>query len=219
MRYLAVGAVVAVVGMLVAACGGGANTTAPSKHKSVSPARTTITTTGSRNAAPATTTSAPTTPTSPAPVTTTTTGPPPLGSYRTQKFIRQLLNGTNPFSSISWRSAPLSGGTPRLLGLSGPCNFEIIGPSWGPTQATVSCVISGTTTSQENDELQLFHDVIWSFAPQSASGWFDSQVESASQGSMVQDISTTQTYGTITLGCIVSSSSLGNVVELTVSPS
>jgi hypothetical protein len=101
------------------------------------------------------------------------------GLGQTQREIRSVFDSSTSHS-ISWRSAPLNGGTtPRLLGLEGVCNFEIIGSASDVQQADDFCVAAGATDAQSRDEAGVFLSLFRKFGATSDERWFAAHVKAS----------------------------------------
>ena len=101
------------------------------------------------------------------------------GLGQTQQEIRSVFDSSTSHS-ISWRSAPLNGGsTPRLLGLEGTCNFEIIGSASNVQQADDFCIAAGATNAQSRDQAGVFLALLRKFGAISDERWFAAEVKAS----------------------------------------
>lgn len=133
------------------------------------------------------------------------------GLGQTEQEIRSVFDSSSSHS-ISWRSAPLNGGTtPRLLGLEGACNFEIIGSASNVQQADDFCIAAGATDAQSRDEAGIFLSLLRKFGNMSDERWFAARVKASetstghietsdakrTDGSYEFEVQTSASFGTI----------------------
>jgi len=105
------------------------------------------------------------------------------GLHQTQLGIEHVFNSSTS-KPISWRSAPVDGGrTPRLLGLEGPCSFEIIGPRSNVRQADDFCVVAGASDAQTKNEALVFLALFKKFGNSNTEKWFAARVKTSETGS------------------------------------